>query len=287
MNFHTSCHAHEILKQVFTKYKVMPDWETAINSQEQFFRIDVPAITLHGDKRNLMDPQPTTNLHYIPNQRAAVRVRYTTFKAEYTKLPKIDQFPWEEVNITSATGGDDKQLTLTRHRLRAEKQVEEKTAQNQGLKDLEFWLVSKDHVTRLINLGIQLSDSPSRSLAKPLLRIRTPSPREDMQDEEFIEEPKHLEPEERGEIENLEVAIRQSRMQTSAGPRLSAVDQIYPPRSRSMSSDRVDRNLDRSRSKTKIRPAAGPSFPRRAPRRQSPSPELWNPSLPAPAPASA
>ncbi len=123
MNFHTSRRAREILRQVFSKYKVLPDWETAIASREQYHRIEVPAIILHGDKCNLMDPPPSENLQYIPNQRAAVRVRFRTFKAEYMHLPKFVKFPWDEVNITSAGGGDEKQWSSSRHWLREENQV--------------------------------------------------------------------------------------------------------------------------------------------------------------------
>ncbi len=168
---------------------------------------------------------------------------------EYTHLPKFIKFPWDEVNITSVGGGDEKQWSSSRHRLREENHLEETTAKQADLKDQEFWRVSKDHVTRIMNLGMtprQLSGSPSRLLAKPPPRVSTPPPRDFAGIKEFHEEPKHLEQEEGGEFETLEITVRQSRQ--SGCPRLSALERIYPPRSRSVSAGPADRNPERSRS---------------------------------------
>jgi hypothetical protein len=283
INYHTARRAREILRQVFANYKVLPDWELAITSTELYYRIEEPAITIFGSKRNLMDPPPKENLLYITNQRAAVRVRFATLKAERTHLPKFAIFPWEEVNITSAREGYGKQWSSSRHRLREENQVEETTAKRADLKDQDFWKTSRDHVIRLSNLGMtprKLSDSPTRSLTIPPPRARSP-PRE----QELHEEPNLQETEERGEIENLEITIRQTR--TPAGSRRSALERIHPPRSRSISAERADRHRDRSRSRTKPKPAAGPAASSRRSRRSSPSPEYRNPSPPSPAPAPA
>ena len=117
INFHTSCCAREIIKQVFIKYKVTPDWNTPINSPEQHVRIDVPAISLHGDRRNLLDCQPTGKMHYIPTQRATVRVHFTTFQASYSKLPKLDNFLWEDIDILSIPDEDEMQENSSKRRL--------------------------------------------------------------------------------------------------------------------------------------------------------------------------
>jgi hypothetical protein len=126
----------------------------------------------------------------------------------------------------------------------------------------------------------ELSDSPTRFLDVPPPRARSP-PREQeliIRGEELIVR----ETEERGEIENLEITIRQTKKPAEA--RRSALERIHPPRSRSNPAERADRHRDRSRSRTKPKPAAGPAASSRRSRRSSPTPEYRNPSPPSPAP---
>jgi len=230
-----------------------------------------------------MNPPPRENLLFITNQRAAVRVRFTTNKADITRLPKFESFPWDEVNITSAKDGHGKERSSHRHRLRVENQVEQTSVKGEVLKEQEFWKVSRDHLIRISRLGMtprELSDSPSKLLDVPPPRIRPPprGPEITIQEDELIVR----EPEERGEeFENLEITIRQTRKPVQA--ERSALERILPPRSRSSS---TVRHQDRSRSRSRSRSARAdrPTAASRRSRRSSPAPEHRNPSPPSPAP---
>jgi hypothetical protein len=239
---------------------VAPDWKSAINSQVQHFRIDMPAISLHGDMRNLLESQPTVKVKYTATQRAMVRVLYTTFQASYTELPEYQSFLWEETEFLPIFDEDE----MEGKKLREENQVMEKSVGTLDLIDQEFWQVSHNHLSRLESRGMipqeyeRISPSALSSLQNPRPRVSTPPPMEYAEHEDFYEEPKHLEPEERGECEWTR--------STSDSPRRPARAWFQPRRHRSVSVG--CRYQDRSRSRNKVLPAVSPSP---APRRRGPT----------------
>jgi len=250
LNYHTSRRTREIIKQVFIKYLVAPDWTSAINSKILHHRIDVPAISLHGDSRNLMESQQSIKVNHTATQRATVRVRYTTFQASYSELPEYQKFLWEECEFLPTVDEDE----MEEKKLREENQVMETSVKTQDLTDQEFWIVSHNNLTRVDCI----SDSALSSLLNPRLRIRTPPPMPYAKHEDFDEEPRHLEPEERGESEWTR--------STSDSPRRSARVGFQPRRHRSTSGGH--RHPDRSRSRSKAMLAISPSS---APRRRGPT----------------
>jgi len=250
LNYHTSRRTREIIKQVFVKYLVAPDWTSAINSRVLHHRITMPAISLHGDPRNLIESQQCIKVNHIATQRAIIWVRYTTFQASYSELPQYPTFLWEECEYLPTIDEDE----LEEKKLREENQVRETSVKTLEVTDQEFWAVSHIHLTRVDCV----SETALKSLLNPRPRIRTPPPMPYVEHEDFEEEPKHLEPPERGESEWTR--------STSISPRRSVCEGLQPRRSRSASAGR--RHLDRSRSRSRAPPVVAPSSP---PRRRGPT----------------
>jgi len=179
---------------------------SATKTKVPFHKIDVPAISLHGDPRNLMEDQQSIRLSHIATQRATIRVWYTTFKASYSELPEYQKFLWEECEFLPTVDEDE----MEEKKLREENQVMESTVKTLELTDQEFWIVSHINLTRVDCV----TEEALASLLNPRPRIRTPSPMPSVEFEEYEEEPKHLEPPERGESEGLQPRTSRSRSRT-------------------------------------------------------------------------
>ncbi len=69
------------------------------------------------------------------------------------KFPRFTHFPWEAVNITSYSGGNDSLDKPPRKSLRRENQVEDLTCRDQELADQEFYKVSQRYTDDLFASG--------------------------------------------------------------------------------------------------------------------------------------
>jgi len=95
---HAGRQIREILRRVFLKYGLEPQWESAINSQGRFFRIPEPRVHFNGRSRRL--PEPTAgNIppHEVVRRRAEIRQSYIAGKSEDRVLPPthLEEYPWQ------------------------------------------------------------------------------------------------------------------------------------------------------------------------------------------------
>ena len=166
INFHTARRAHDIIRQVFSINLLKPDWETAINSCDTFKRINIPSI----NKRPIMEPEPNQALYNIIPKRAKIRVKYTTGVSNISSLPKVTHFPLDEVNISAMSGEDERQRSSVRGHLRPENQIKDLSCRHMEISTQEFWQISKNHVTRLMNLGRRPQELAETS-ARLIIRV--------------------------------------------------------------------------------------------------------------------
>jgi hypothetical protein len=97
---HAGRQIREILRRVFLKYGLEPQWETAINSQGRFFRIPEPRVFFNGRSRRL--PKPTAGKippHEVVKKRAEIRQMYVSGKSDDRELPPthLEEYPWQYV----------------------------------------------------------------------------------------------------------------------------------------------------------------------------------------------
>jgi len=95
---HAGRQIREILRRVFMKYGLEPQWESAINSQGRFFRIPEPRVYFNGRSRRL--PEPTAGKvppHEVVRKRAEIRQLYIAGKSEDRVLPPthLEEYPWQ------------------------------------------------------------------------------------------------------------------------------------------------------------------------------------------------
>jgi len=97
---HAGRQIREILRRVFLKYGLEPQWETATNSQGRYFRIPEPRVFFNGRSRRL--PEPTTGkipAHEVVKKRAEIRQKYVSGQSDDRELPPtyLEQYPWQYV----------------------------------------------------------------------------------------------------------------------------------------------------------------------------------------------
>ena len=140
---------------------------SATKTKVPFHKIDVPAISLHGDPRNLMEDQQSIRLSHIATQRATIRVWYTTFRASYSDLPEFPTFLWENCEYLPAINEDEDESQDMM--LREENQVKELSVKTLEITDQEFWTISHANLTRVDCV----TEEALASLLNPRPRIRT------------------------------------------------------------------------------------------------------------------
>jgi len=260
---------------VFSINLLKPDWETAINSCDTFKRINIPSI----NKRPIMEPEPNQALYNIIPKRAKIRVKYTTGVSNISSLPKVTHFPLDEVNISAMSGEDERQRSSVRGHLRPENQIKDLSCRHMEISTQEFWQISKNHVTRLMNLGRrpqELAETSARLIIDPPNTPHTPSSSPDRWEERGVESAQP-------EREILEVTIWSSRQTVPLESKISALERLSPPLTRPGTphprSNNDNSRKSSSRKKKKTPSTRSTSTPGRASSRASRSSHR-NPSPP-------